>query len=955
MKRSCGLLLLCGLLVAGASPPPSGSPLNTPVVLPLEVIGPAGHTVSVTVEMPVGRRHARISPDRLFLQVHRPVFRDAAVNPGRGAKASVRLNGGPWVDLAQETVECFTHEQAYGCLDGSYHTYRLTLDLDQFGDPGIRPGPNQLDFRFNENDGLTNGYRVLDLDVLSVSGARLLDPAQFVEDDPQGWEPPLPGPSAAEAGRDLWYSATLVDSPEPGAPQIRATCSACHAQDGRDLKYFNYSNHAIEARSRFHGLSELEAQQIASYIRSLDVPAPPDARPWNPPYQPAPGLDARPAVEWPVGAGLDAVLEVDEEARPHLFPEGIRPETVAPDETLNLRELPVAMQFPDWNHWLPTIHPVDVWGNYFLNTTPVDYESEGWRGDVLGHYDILTYRLQTEGPDELIADENLVPLVERFTAAGVKYFLRIGQGDGLLHVPDEIPIEDAKLSIRKWAAVKLWEVHNTYNLEGRAPDVYGDDGEARSWLGVERQVFDLSPHLSADEGVSFRYQTTEAGQVESRMWYHLQAVLNAGNRHSGVGERPVDWNYYPNGAQSYGDEGAATHPWRVTAAWAKLIQLYHHDRPLVDEAYARQAHPARWWAMGAFSSVSPHTRAEIFDALLTSYMDAVESHPISEWERDLDDPNRWEPADYVPVLRFGNWNAIHGQGDYADLFYSMIPEFRLWGVNEGVLSRLIAWGAQMWPLGNWAALEGPGATLGAGDGLTGSYFRNMDLRDLDFVRADSVVAFDWGRDGPGGSVGENAFSIRWEGYVASLFSGPITFHVLSNDGVRLWVDGQLVIDRWVTGDDPVDAEGTLPLVSGEAVPIVLEYFDAAGRAEVELSWSSPWYPRMLVPQLQLYTELPQPLPQNPVGSSAEMLSLEPGAPNPFATRSTLGFTLPADGPVRLAVYDLLGRQVAVLVDEERQAGRHTAVLDAEGLASGAYVVRLEAAGARVTRTVVVVR
>lgn len=925
-------------------------------MLPLEVIGPAGTTVSATVEMPAGRQ-ARVMPDRLFLQIHRPVFRDAAVNPDRGAKASVRLNGGPWVDVEQETVECFTHEEAYGCLDGSYHTYRLTIDLDRFGAPGIRGGPNQLDFRFNENDGLTNGYRVLDLDVLSVGGDRLLVPGQFVEDDPRTWTAPLPGRDPAQAGRDLWYGATLVDSPEPGAPEIRATCSSCHAQDGRDLKYFNYSNHAIQARAQFHGLSELEAQQIASYIRSIEAPAPTDARPWNPPYQPAPGLDARPVVEWPVGAGLAAVLDTDEEVRPHLFPVGIEAEAVAPERTLNFRELPVAMQFPDWNQWLPTVHPVDVWGDFFLATSPVDGGSEGWRGDVLGHYDVLTYRLATEGADALIDNGRLLPLIENFSAAGITYFLRAGHGDGLLNVPDGVPLEEARLSIRKWAIVKLWEVHNTYGLEGLAPTVYGADGEARSWLGLERQVFDLSPHLSADASGAFRYQSELAGRTESRMWYHLQAVLNSGNRQASVPIKPVDWNYYPNGTQDYGDEGALTHPYRVTASWAKLIQLFHNDGPLVDEAYVRQAHPARWWAMGAFRRLDPQIRAEIFDALLSAYMDAVESHPPSAWDRPSapDVPGRWEPASYVPSTIAGNWNYLHSQGLYADLWYTMIPEFRLWGVDEDVLRRMVLWGAEMWPLGDWQAIDGPSATLGDGDGLNGAYYSDKNLMELAFERVDPEVAFNWGHDGPGEGLGMNRYSVRWDGYVSSLFTGPITFHVLSNDGARLWVNGQPLIDRWEVGENAVDAEGTLTLTAGEAVPIVLEYFEDTGRAEVTLSWSSPWHSRVTISQHQLYTQRPQPLPNSLNETSAEALALEPGAPNPFATQSTLAYSLPTSGPVRMAVYDLLGRQVAVLVDGERAAGRHAATLDARPLASGAYIVRLEAGGSALTQKVFVVR
>ena len=67
-------------------------------------------------------------------------------------------------------------------------------------------------------------------------------------------------------------------------------------------------------------------------------------------------------------------------------------------------------------------------------------------------------------------------------------------------------------------------------------------------------------------------------------------------------------------------------------------------------------------------------------------------------------------------------------------------------------------------------------------------------------------------------------------------------------------------------------------------------------------------------------------------------------PNPFRTSATVGFDLPEAAVVRLAVYDALGREVAVLADGSEEAGRHAAVLDGAGLPSGTYLVRLTASG-----------
>lgn len=78
-------------------------------------------------------------------------------------------------------------------------------------------------------------------------------------------------------------------------------------------------------------------------------------------------------------------------------------------------------------------------------------------------------------------------------------------------------------------------------------------------------------------------------------------------------------------------------------------------------------------------------------------------------------------------------------------------------------------------------------------------------------------------------------------------------------------------------------------------------------------------------------------------------------PNPTSGPLTLAFTLPKAGVVRLALYDLLGREVAVLLNGPRAAGPHAAAFDATGLAPGVYVVRLTAGGEAVTWRLTVVR
>jgi hypothetical protein len=65
-------------------------------------------------------------------------------------------------------------------------------------------------------------------------------------------------------------------------------------------------------------------------------------------------------------------------------------------------------------------------------------------------------------------------------------------------------------------------------------------------------------------------------------------------------------------------------------------------------------------------------------------------------------------------------------------------------------------------------------------------------------------------------------------------------------------------------------------------------------------------------------------------------------PNPFSSSTTIKYELPKSSEVRLSVYDLLGREVSVLVNERRNAGVYEVRFDASGLSSGVYFYRLQA-------------
>jgi len=91
------------------------------------------------------------------------------------------------------------------------------------------------------------------------------------------------------------------------------------------------------------------------------------------------------------------------------------------------------------------------------------------------------------------------------------------------------------------------------------------------------------------------------------------------------------------------------------------------------------------------------------------------------------------------------------------------------------------------------------------------------------------------------------------------------------------------------------------------------------------------------------------------GELPDRFALFQNYPNPFNPTSTITYQLPAMRHVRLAVFDLLGREVAVLVSQQKEPGSHTVEFDGGGLASGTYLYRMVAGSFQQTRKLIILR
>ena len=137
------------------------------------------------------------------------------------------------------------------------------------------------------------------------------------------------------------------------------------------------------------------------------------------------------------------------------------------------------------------------------------------------------------------------------------------------------------------------------------------------------------------------------------------------------------------------------------------------------------------------------------------------------------------------------------------------------------------------------------------NGLQADVFDAQDLTGAPVVtRIDPTVDFDWGESEPVPGVGDT-FSVRWTGTVTAPKDGRFTFVTRTDDGVRLWVDGDLVIDDW-TMHAQAERSGDVDLEAGKPVSLKMEYFDGRRVAVARLLWKRPGgVPAVVVPTTAL--------------------------------------------------------------------------------------------------------
>jgi mono/diheme cytochrome c family protein len=155
-------------------------------------------------------------------------------------------------------------------------------------------------------------------------------------------------------------------------------------------------------------------------------------------------------------------------------------------------------------------------------------------------------------------------------------------------------------------------------------------------------------------------------------------------------------------------------------------------------------------------------------------------------------------------------------------------------ISDGDLANLVAYLQQI------GAEETVAPTVpGTGTGLTGRYYNNTTLSGTPVLTRVEKIDFGWGSRAPGTGVKRDKFSVRWSGTVQAQATGTYRFQTVSDDGIRVWVNGVQLINSWTKHSAKTDTSGTINLTAGTRYSITVEYYEVSGQAVARLRWLTP--------------------------------------------------------------------------------------------------------------------
>ncbi|HEY0551870.1 MAG TPA: PA14 domain-containing protein, partial [Verrucomicrobiae bacterium] len=200
----------------------------------------------------------------------------------------------------------------------------------------------------------------------------------------------------------------------------------------------------------------------------------------------------------------------------------------------------------------------------------------------------------------------------------------------------------------------------------------------------------------------------------------------------------------------------------------------------------------------------------------------------------------------------------------------------------------------------------PSQLYPADQGLRATYFYDAGLSTKAFTRIDGAVNFVWNTNSPDPTSLIGTYGARWTGKIKANAGGQYQFFTSSDDAVRLWVNGQLIINNWAPHALTEDSASiTLPN-AGQFYDVTMEYFNAAGAGTAILSWQPPGESKQVIPTSNLTPHQNNNPPilgfvANQIAARNSLLTFTASATDPDAGQA-LTYSLDAGAPAGATIH-----------------------------------------------------